>query len=324
MCLNKHSKKFFGESMKKFIVLPDLTCDLSEEIREYVNLNDYVTGYTQINGESIVTRLDWSQISREDFYNALANKKNRVSSAAPNPEDYHRAFSKYAKEGYDILSMSISSKISSTYSVATVSAKKVMEEYPDCKIYCFDSLRMSGAFGLLVMYASEMQNAGKSMDEIISWLEENKLKVHQMGPIDDLTFIARRGKISKGKAFMGNLIGIKPMGDCNKDGYVTVLGKAKGIKNALTATVKYLKELAVDVENQYILISHSDREKIAFELKEKIESEIKCKKLFVSDVYSGCGTNIGPGMIGVYFLGETVSDECEKEKAVLLNALENL
>lgn len=310
--------------MKKFIVLPDLTCDLSEEIREYVNLNDYVTGYTQINGESIVTRLDWSQISREDFYNALANKKNRVSSAAPNPEDYHRAFSKYAKEGYDILSMSISSKISSTYSVATVSAKKVMEEYPDCKIYCFDSLRMSGAFGLLVMYASEMQNAGKSMDEIISWLEENKLKVHQMGPIDDLTFIARRGKISKGKAFMGNLIGIKPMGDCNKDGYVTVLGKAKGIKNALTATVKYLKELAVDVENQYILISHSDREKIAFELKEKIESEIKCKKLFVSDVYSGCGTNIGPGMIGVYFLGETVSDECEKEKAVLLNALENL
>lgn len=307
--------------MKKFIVLPDITCDLSEEIRAYVGLKDYVPGYTQINGESINTMLDWSQISREDFYKALANKNNRVSSAAPNPEDYYRVFKKYAEEGYDILSMSISSKISATHNIATMAAKRMAEEYPDCRIYCFDSLRMSGALGLLVMSACEMCNAGKSMDEVISWLEENKLKVHQMGPIDDLTFIARRGKISKGKAIMGNLIGIKPMGDCNADGYVTVLGKAKGIKKALTATVAYVKKLAIDIENQYVIISHSDREKIALELKAEFEKEIKCKKLFVSDVFSGCGTNIGPGMIGVYFFGDTVSPDCEVEKAVLLEAL---
>ena len=72
----------------------------------------------------------------------------------------------------------------------------------------------------------------KSLDEILPWLEENKNRVHQMGPIDDLTFIARRGRISKGKAFMGNLAGIKPMGDCNEEGYATVLAKAKGMKKA--------------------------------------------------------------------------------------------
>ena len=142
-----------------------------------------------------------------------------------------------------------------------------------------------------------------------------------MGPIDDLTFVARRGQISSGKAFMGNLVGIKPMGDSNSDGYVTVLAKVKGIKKALDATVAYLKSMATDIENQYIFIMHSDREGYAMTLKEKIEGSVNCKKVFVSDVFSGCGTNIGPGMISVYFFGEEISSDLSKEKEALTLAI---
>jgi fatty acid-binding protein DegV len=142
-----------------------------------------------------------------------------------------------------------------------------------------------------------------------------------MGPIDDLTFVARRGQISSGKAFMGNLIGIKPMGDCNTEGYVTVLAKVKGIKKALDATVAYVKRIARDPENNYLLIMHSDREAYAELLKEKLEAAIPCKGVLVSDVFSGCGTNIGPGMIGVNFLGAPVSEGCATEKEALAEAL---
>ena len=308
--------------MEKFIILPDVACDLSLDIRERFGVQDYVPGYTQINGENLVTTLDWTNISREDFYKTLGNKKNRVSSSAPNPEDYYQKFKKYVEQGYAILSISISSKISATLNFAKLGAEKVKEEFPDCNIYCFDSLRMSGAMGLLVMYACELQKSGKSFEEVIAFLEETKYKVHQMGPIDDLTFIARRGKISKGKAFMGNLIGIKPMGDCNADGYVTVLGKAKGIKKAFNATVKYLKSIAVDLENQYVLISHSDRSELALTLESLVKEQVKCKDVFVSDVFGSCGTNIGPGMIGVYFLGDPVTADCEKEKGVLTACLQ--
>ena len=62
---------------------------------------------------------------------------------------------------------------------------------------------------------------------------------------------------------------------------------------------------------------HSDREAYAERLREKLEATVKCKKIFVSDVFSGCGTNIGPGMISVYFLGEPVSDGNVKEKELL-------
>ncbi len=307
--------------MKKFIIIPDVTCDLSKEIRDEFKLKDYVRGHVHINDRDVRTTLDWDTISREEFYKTLANDKNKVTSATPSPEEYYQIFKQYAEEGYDILSMSISSKISATFNVAASAAERIKAEYPDCKIYCLDSLRMSGSFGLLVMYACELCEAGKSLDETVAWLEENKVRIHQMGPIDDLKYVARRGQISSGKAFMGNLVGIKPMGDCNPDGYVTVLTKTKGIKKALDITVSYLKLMAVDLENQYVLVSHSNREEYANLLKEKIESKVKCKKVYISDVFDASGTNIGAGMIGVYFMGEPVSEGCAKEKEVIALAV---
>ena len=303
--------------MKDFVILPDVTCDMSQEIRDYFGLTDYIQGHVHINDDSIRTSLDWTNITRDKFYKTLSSKRNKVSSAAASPEEYYQIFKKYAEEGYGIISMSISSKISATYNIAVSAMNRIKEEYPDIDTYCLDSYRMSGSFGLLVAYACEMKKNGKSFEEIVAWLEENKQRVHQMGPIDDLTFIARRGQISSGKAFMGNLVGIKPMGDSNTDGYVSVLAKVKGVKKALDVTVSYIKRMATDVENQYIFIMHSDREEYANLLKEKIEKNIPCKKVFVSDVFSGCGTNIGPGMISSYFMGEPVTENSVKEKEAM-------
>ena len=308
--------------MGKYIILPDVTCDLGEELRKYFGVEDYLPGYVQINNKSIRTTLDWNNISKKEFYETLENRKNSVSSATPTPNDYYEIFKKYVEEGYSVLSMSISSKISGTFNIASLAAKQVKEELPAANIYCFDSTRMSGSLGLLVAYACLLQKEGKTFEEVIEWLEENKSRVHQMGPIDDLTFVARRGQISKGKAIMGNFIGIKPMGDCNNTGYVSVLAKVKGIKKSLKITTEYVKKIGVDLENQYIFIHHTDREKYALLLKDLLNEQIKCKEIFISDVYSGCGTNIGPGMIAVYFMGNPISENNEVEKQALLDAIE--
>lgn len=301
--------------MKKFVILADVTCDLSQELRDRFEIKDYIRGYIHFSdGRDFQTTLDWDNISREDFYRALSSKKMEVSTAPASPENYYTTFKHYAEEGYDILSISISSKISSTYNVAKGAADRVVAEHPDCRIYCFDSFRMSGSMGLLTVYAHEMQKDGKSMDEIVEWLESAKHCVHQMGPIDDLMFVARRGRMSTGKAILGSFAGVKPMGDCNRDGYVSVLGKVKGIKKALQTTVDYIKAVAVDVENQYILISHSNREEYAMTLKAMLETELGAKQVFVCDVFCGCGTNIGPGMICANFMGDAVSENSVVEK----------
>ena len=306
--------------MEKILILPDVTCDLSSEMREYFNLTDYIRSWVHINDKSYATTLDWEQISHADFHKALSDKRVTVSSAAASPETYYETFKRYIEDGYSVISMSISGTISGTYGIAATAANRIKEDFPTAKIYCVDTQRMSGSFGLLVGYACQLRDEGKTFEEIVAWLEENKGRAHQMGPIDDLTFIARRGRISKGKAFMGNLAGVKPMGDCNTEGYTTVLGKAKGMKKALNATVEYVKMMATDLENQFLIVLHSDREAYALQLKEKLET-LGCKKVFVGDVFSACATNVGPGLVSVYFLGEPISAECEKEKQALLAAL---
>lgn len=307
--------------MEKYIILPDLTCDLNEDIQKEIGLEDYISGFLHIEDgkdeSDYPTLMNWSKISREDFYKAVGNKKVKVTTAPPSLEAYIEKFEKYVQEGYKIISMTISSKISSTYDVSCVAAEKVKEKYPDCTIHCVDSFRMSGAFGVLVINACLLKQEGKSFDEVVDWVETNKYCIHQMGPIDDLIFVARRGNITMGKAIMGNFAGVKPMGDCNADGYVTVLTKAKGIKNAFDLTVKYIRETAVDIQNQRIIIAHSNREEYAMTLKAMLENELGPKKVYVSDVFTGCGVHIGPGMIGVYYLGNKVSDNLDTEREIM-------
>ena len=147
--------------MNPYIILTDVTCDLSPEIRAYFGMTDYVHGYVSISdGRDLKTQLDWDLISREDFYNCLGNRQMKVSTAPASPEEYYQIFTKYAEEGYDILSISISSKISSTFGVAVGAADRVKAEHPDCTLYCLDARRMSGSMGLLVCYALEMQKQG--------------------------------------------------------------------------------------------------------------------------------------------------------------------
>ena len=306
------------KDMEKYVILADVTCDLNEQIRKKIGMEDYVRGHVHFDdGRDIPTTLDWTNISCEEFYKLLSNKKSKITTAPANADECFEHFEKYILKGYAIISISLSSAISATYNLACIAANRLREQYPDCKIHCVDSARMSAAMGLLTIYAHLLQKEGKSFEEVVQWLEDNKFKVHQMGPIDDLIFVARRGRLTMGKAIMGSFAGVKPMGDCNAEGYTTVLTKVKGIGKALDLTVEYVRATAVDIEKQIVLIAHSNRELYANSLKAKVEEQLKPKEVWVTDVFSACGANIGPGMVGVYYLGETVSKDLAVEKEII-------
>ncbi len=307
-----------GIEMEKYVILSDVTCDLTEEMRKYFGVEDYIPGHINLgNGREEVTKLEWNFMTSKEFYKAISDKNSKISTAPPNLEEYYAKFEEYIQKGYAVLSMSISGKISATYDFATTAAKRIKENYPDAKIYCLDSARLSGAFGLLTCYAHQLQKQGKTFEEVIEWLEANKTRVHQMGPIDDLIVVAKRGRVTMGAAIMGTIVGIKPLGDFNDSGYTTVLTKVKGINKAFATTLEYVRETAVDIEDQYVFVMHTDRERYAEDLKERIEKELHPKKVFVGEVFAASGTNIGPGMISVYYMGDHISKDLEKEKAAM-------
>ena len=109
--------------------------------------------------------------------------------------------------------------------------KKVLaEEYPDRKIICVDSMRYSTALSMLVIEAAIKRSEGYSLEETAKHIDQNKHRLHQIGPMDDLFFLCKTGRISNFKAFFGTLVGINPMADFNRHGLSEVLAKLKGKK----------------------------------------------------------------------------------------------
>ncbi len=311
--------------MNKYVVIGDVSCDLSPEEREFFKVDDYITGHVVIDNErQLTTKLAWEDISARELFDLIKDKKHEVTTAPANAEEVYAFFENYLKQGYDILSISLSSKISATYNFTVAAAEKLKKAYPDNKVVCFDSMRMSKGFGYIVAMAAMKKQEGLTIEENVEYLTKTRSCVHQMGPIDDLFFVARRGRISKAKAIFGTFAGVRPMGDYSADGYTNVLAKAKGAKKAMLATIEYVKKTIIDPEDQYIMIAHSDREEQAMQYKELIEKEIKCKKVFLSGIYMGCAPNIGPGMISVNYLGAPIMEDTSREELLLANIIKNV
>ena len=115
---------------------------------------------------------------------------------------------------------------------------------------------------------------------------------------------------------MGQLIGVNPIGEVDKDGLTKVLCKVKGSKKALATCLEYMKRTIVNPEEQIIIISHSDREEKAKLYKEMIEQELKVKEIILTEVGMSCAPNIGPGLCAAYYVGKPISDNLVEEQAI--------
>ena len=302
--------------MSKFVIIPDPTSDINKELRERFNVPEIVTGTVLINDKIINYNGDWTEISSKEFWAMLKNKKNTINTGAPSPEIFKQSFEKYLKQGLDVLCITISSALSATYNFAIQAAKELMEKYPERKVLVIDSRRYAAAELLLVTYASKFQEEGLDIEQTYQKLEEIKNCLHQAGPMDDLMFLASRKRITNTKAFMGQLIGVNPIGEVDKDGLTKVLCKVKGSKKALATCLEYMKRTIVNPEEQIIIISHSDREEKAKLYKEMIEKELKVKEIILTEVGMSCAPNIGPGLCAAYYVGKPISDNLVEEQAI--------
>lgn len=303
--------------MKPFVILADVTCDLSRELREQYDIR-FVPGHlVDKDGFDRPTEPAWNEISREAFYDTLKKDPASFTTSPPNVGEFTEHFERYAAEGKDILCLTISTGISGTFSFAVTAAEALKEKYPETRIVCVDTLRFGPGFGLMCVYASILRQQGKTLDEVVTYLEENKNRFHQMGWLDDLSFCAKKGRLTNAKAFFGTLVGIKPLGEFDYNGLTTVVGKVKGEKKAYAVILDYLAATGENLADQIIFIAQTDRKKQAEVLKEKIEEMFKPKEVLICDVFPSNGVNIGPGLMAAYYIGKPISHGLMEEKALI-------
>ena len=186
---------------------------------------------------------------------------------------------------------------------SSATSAELSEKYPDRKIRVVDSLAASMGEGLLAYYAATMRKEGKSLDEVAAWLEENKLRLCHWFTVDDLNHLKRGGRVSGATAFVGTLLGIKPVLHVDDEGHLIPVSKVRGRRQSLDALVARMVETCVDPEQQMIFISHGDAKDDAQYVADRVRAKFKIADSRINFIGPVIGSHSGPGTVALFFLG---------------------
>ncbi len=303
--------------MKEFTIIADAACDLTPELQERYGVRVAAAHVRLPDGTDMAAKPEWDRFTHEEFYAALKKDPDGFVTSPPNPAEYAAIFEEEAKAGRDILVFTISSAISGSLNFAKTAAEEVKAKFPGTGIICVDSLRYGPGFGLIVAMAAEEKKAGKTLGEVAEFVEKNKNRCHQAGWLDDLTFVAKKGRITHANAFFGRLAGVKPIGEFDYNGLTTVIGKAKGAKAAYEVLLKYVENTVEDPAGQVFFIAQTNRLPQAEEYKKMLEEKFRPREILILDVHPFCGVNVGPGLMAAYYLGKPISEGLTEERALI-------
>lgn len=285
-----------------YVIVSGATGDLPQHIIEEYEL-DVIPMNVRIGEQGYLYHPDEKELTCKEFYSRLKDGETAFTSQIT-PIVFRDVFEKYLKEGKDVLYIAFSSGLSGTVNSARLTAQELLEEYPERKIVCVDSLCASIGEGLLVYLAGKLRKEGKSFEETVAFVTENCTSVCHWFTVDDLIHLKRGGRLTGFEAAVGTALKIKPVLSVDKEGKLTVVAKVRGIKKGM----EYLKERlindGIDTENQTVIVGHANALEVAEQLKEQLLSEGLVKDVIICNVGPIIGAHVGSGMFALVFLGE--------------------
>lgn len=291
--------------MKIFGISTDSNCDLyADEIK---NLNIYVghLNYTIEKSKQLNEYVDEYTTYQQyvDFYNELRTGGVARTSIL-SLQAHIDLFTKMAEDGVKVaLHIAQSAGLSPTIDNANKAIEIVKETYPDIDYKAIESSTTTVGEGMLVKLACRLRDEGKTRDEVLEIIENEKMHVQHFVLVDNLMYLKRGGRISGPSAAIGTLLAIKPVIEFTKKGKLEVCRKEKGMKKALKSVVeefpKYGKSKYFDC-----VIVHTDNEPLANTFADMINEaygfrpEIRIMGPII-------GAHVGPGAVALSFLSNS-------------------
>ena len=283
--------------MNKFEILSDSCLDLPGELvaRFGIGIAPLRVVY---DGN---TEFDDGTMEHPDFYNGIRQGKMPQTSAV-NPEGWKKLMKPALNDGRDVLVLTVSSGLSTTYQSAVIAAGELEEKFPKRKILVVDSLSASVGLGLLVYHAVRLREEGKTLEEVHFWLETQKLHVCHWVTVNDLMHLKRGGRVSAATAVVGTMLQIKPVLIMDNEGRLATVAKARGRKAAMEKLVEKYVETGIPGANDVVIVGHGDCPEDARMLEQMLKEQ-GVKQVITSYVGNVIGAHTGPDVLVIVFLG---------------------
>lgn len=292
-------------------IFVDSSSDLSKEIRKQYNIDYFHMGIV-IKGEPKDADMDWEQYSPEELYGWIRDLSNHCKTSLVTYGEYLEKTEAVLKQGKDVLYIACTTALSGSLNTFRLVTEELQAKYPERKIIGIDSCRANMALGLIAIHAAELQQEGKSIEEVRDWVENNKQYFHETGSLETLTYLKAAGRVSGAAAFFGNIISLKPIIMFDIHGHNYAFKKVRGSKNALEECFNYIKE-NINERTNVIYIGQAMAQDTQAYFKKRIEEElhIPTKEFWIGPIV---GISCGPGMYGMFFEGKLVTADSENPK----------
>ncbi|WP_052256948.1 DegV family protein [Salinicoccus sp. YB14-2] len=244
---------------------------------------------------------DQIDISSEEVLQAITDGE-RPKTSQINPENFVESFKPFVEKGESILYIAFSSELSGTYQSAVIARDTLLDDYPDADITVIDTHAASYGLGMIVESASEDMKDGLSDDDVIKNVERNVNNIRHFFTVNDLDYLAKGGRLSKGSAFLGGLLNIKPLLHV-EDGKLVPLEKHRGIKKVFKSMIEHIND---DQITGKIHITQSNALDSAELLKKKILEETEVKVVNISMIGPTISSHTGNGTIAMFYFNEGV------------------
>ena len=288
--------------MRDYIIVTDATSDIPNEMANELNVKVVPMSFSL--GEKNYNHYpDYRELDIKTFYDKQRAGQTSLTTQI-NVAVYLDFFEKIIKSDKDLLYISFSSALSSTYQSSVLAAKELNEKYPDFKIITIDSKAATLGETLLVKLAAQKKSEGMNIEDLSKWVADNHLKVCHYFTVDDLNHLKRGGRMTAMTAFIGTALDIKPILHVNDEGKLIPLDKVRGRKKALKVLFNYLAELSENLEEQTVFIGHGDCIEDARYLESLIKEAYKVKEVIIHPIGPIIGSHTGPGAITLFFLGK--------------------
>ncbi len=292
--------------MRNIKIITDSCSDLSAELLAKYDI-DYAKMATVLDGVESPALLEWTKDDVHAFYDTMRAGKRITTTQVP-VDEFNRIFTEYLDKGCDIVYIGCSSTLSGSINTGRLTAKKLLDNYPDAKISCIDSLNACYGEGILAIKAAEMAADGKGVDDITQEINAMRKNVNQFATVHTLDYLKRAGRVSASSAFFGNLMGVKPILISDTRGMNVAIKKSRGRAKSFDDITALLKEAVINPEEQTIYLAHADcSEDDLNKLYEKIKAEIPCRDIHIGYIGPIIGATVGPECIGVWCCGQEVT-----------------
>jgi len=283
---------------RQLAILTDTTCDLPAEL--IIEHGITLVPLTVLFGEEAF--LDQVDITQEEFLARLTDPRQPLpTTSQPAPAHFDEAFGRAAEHADEVLGLILSGVLSGTLGQALAAA----ERFTDGKITIYDSCTASLGLGFQVLRAAELAKGGSGVGAILAELERLKERSGLYITVDSLEYLQRSGRLGAARAFVGNLLDLKPIMSVDRAGGIVPVDRVRHREALIPRVLELLAGRIPAARTRLRMgVVHVMCRDVADELASELQQRFTPDEILVRPATSVIAAHTGPGAWGVFYQAE--------------------